>query len=215
MTGRFEPRATPLDHLVYGVPDLDRGVRDFESITGVRPVPGGRHSGYGTANYLVGLGSGRYLEIIGIDPDAPPMQGRRLFGIRSDQPTGLVTWAVRTHDIDGAVDSAREAGYDPGAPTDFARETATGETLRWRLTPDTIEASGGLTPFLIDWGHSPHPTRGGLTQLELTSFRLAGPQPERTRSELAALSVTDPVTLATRPTMRAVLTTPLGPVTLD
>jgi hypothetical protein len=204
----------PLDHLVYAVPDLGQGVRDFEAMTGVRPVAGGRHSGFGTANYLVGLGPGRYLEIIGIDPDAPPMQGRRLFGVTSHQPAGLLTWAARTDDIDRAVESARQAGYDPGTSMDFARQTTTGETLRWRLTPDTIDASGGLVPFLIDWGDSTHPTRQDLPELELTSFLLTGPRPDWIRSQLAALSVSTPVTLATRPAMLATLDTPRGPVTL-
>jgi catechol 2,3-dioxygenase-like lactoylglutathione lyase family enzyme len=58
-----------LDHLVLGVPDLEQGAAWFEEITGVRPAFGGRHA-TGTANYLVGLGGDRYLEIIGILPEA-------------------------------------------------------------------------------------------------------------------------------------------------
>ncbi|MCP3961868.1 MAG: VOC family protein [bacterium] len=37
-----------LDHLLWGVPDLERGVHDFAEATGVRAAAGGRHAGVGT-----------------------------------------------------------------------------------------------------------------------------------------------------------------------
>ena len=45
-----------VDHLVYGVPDLADGCDDMERRLGVRPAPGGRHAGLGTANALVAIG---------------------------------------------------------------------------------------------------------------------------------------------------------------
>ena len=52
-----------LDHLVYVARDLERGVDAIEEFLGVRPQYGGQHTGLGTHNALVGLGSGVYLEI--------------------------------------------------------------------------------------------------------------------------------------------------------
>lgn len=202
-----------LDHLVFGVPDLPAAVREFTVATGVRPVPGGRHPGFGTANHLVGLGDGRYLEIIGPDPDAPATPSRRLFGIDRARPATLLTWAVRTDDIDRAVETARHGGYDPGAPAAMSRRTAGGEVLRWRLTPDTIDATGGLLPFLIDWGGSAHPARG-LPELGLAELTLHGPDPDRLGRQLAALRVRIPVHEAAVHGLRAVLATPNGAVTL-
>ena len=209
MTGPFN-----FDHLVYGVPDLPAGVEEFTAATGITPVRGGRHAGYGTANYLVGLGHGRYLEIIGVDPDAPDTPPRRFFGIDPVRPPGLLTWAIRTDDIDRAVDAARHDGYDPGEPVDMSRRTASGDLLRWRLTPDTVDTTGGLVPFLIDWGGSTHPTRNRLPELGLASLTLCGPDPSGTGRNLAALGVRIPVHDAPRPGMRAVLVTPSGTVTL-
>lgn len=203
------------DHLVYGVPDLLAGVEQFTVATGVTPVRGGRHAGYGTANYLVGLGHGRYLEIIGVDPDARDTPPRRFFGIDPARPARLLTWAVRTDDIDLAVDTARQDGYDPGEPVEMSRRTADGELLRWRLTPDTVETTGGLVPFLIDWGESLHPTRNRPPELGLASLTLSGPNPSRTGRDLAALGVRLPVDDAPQPGMRAVLTTPNGTVILS
>jgi len=56
-----------LDHLVFAAPDLAAAVAQFTELTGVAPVPGGRHPGGGTANYLVGFGGAYrdgYLEIV-------------------------------------------------------------------------------------------------------------------------------------------------------
>ncbi len=63
---------------------------------------GGSHEGMGTVNFLIGLGAGAYLEIIGPDPDQPQPVGGRWFGIDRLTPL-IVTWAIRTADIDGSV----------------------------------------------------------------------------------------------------------------
>jgi hypothetical protein len=90
-----------MDHIVYAVPcGLMQAVAWFAGLTGVQPVRGGSHQGRGTTNFLVGLGAGVYL---GPDPNQPQPAGGRWFGI--DRLTGprIVTWAIRTADIDGSV----------------------------------------------------------------------------------------------------------------
>jgi hypothetical protein len=57
----------------------------------------------GTANFLVGLGASAYLEIIGPDPDQPQPVGGRWLGIDRLTAPRIVTWAIRTADIDGSV----------------------------------------------------------------------------------------------------------------
>jgi hypothetical protein len=71
-----------IDHIVYGVPRrLAQAVAWFTGLTGAQPARGGSHEGMGTANFLIGLGAGAYLEIIGPDPDQPQPVGGRWFGI--------------------------------------------------------------------------------------------------------------------------------------
>jgi hypothetical protein len=178
-----------LDHLVYAVPDLAAGVREFTAATGIRPTAGGRHVGRGTANYLVGLGNNAYLEIIGPDPDEPAPPERLTFGIERLTSSQLITWAVAVTDIDTTIARSRAHGYDPGDATTMSRRTADGELLQWRLTPDTVRDRGGVVPFLIDWGVSIHPTSRSLPSVGLESLRAISPQPDLTRRQLGALEV--------------------------
>jgi hypothetical protein len=116
----------------------------------------------GTANFLVGLGASAYLEIIGPDPDQPQPVGGRWLGIDRLTAPRIVTWAIRTADIDGSVAAAKVLGYDPGPPTSMSRRTDAGDVLPWRHTPPRVELNDGLVPFLIDWGSTPHPTSRDL-----------------------------------------------------
>jgi hypothetical protein len=201
-----------LDHLVWAAPDLKRAVADFEALTGVRPVQGGVHPDWGTANHLVGLGGGAYLEIVGPDPGRPPPGVPRPFGIDGLRSARLATWAVRTSDIRATIDAARAGGYDPGPAAEMSRLRADGVLISWRLT-----ASGeldGLVPFLIDWGPAEHPALGLGSQLELAGLRGVHPRPPEVLSALAALGVSLPVAEGSRPSLAATLRGPRGEVVL-
>ncbi|MFI6900800.1 VOC family protein [Nonomuraea sp. NPDC050394] len=201
-----------LDHLVYAVPDLLEGVAAFAGRTGVTPVEGGAHPG-GTANFLVGLGEGAYLEIIGPDPSVAGARPRA-FGLESLTAPALAAWAVRPADIDATVRQARQAGYDPGDVQPLSRRKPDGTLLEWRLTRRDDPAGVRPVPFLIDWGAAAHPSASGLPQLELVSFTIAHPEPGTLAADLKALGATAEVVVGESVALRAVLGTPEGPVTL-
>ena len=80
-----------MDHLLFACSDLDAGIRWFEATTGVAPEFGGVHTGRGTHNALVSLGTHTagapgvspnvYLELIAPDPaQAGEAGGERLKG---------------------------------------------------------------------------------------------------------------------------------------
>jgi hypothetical protein len=65
-----------LDHLVVAARTLDEGAAWCADTLGVAPEAGGRHALMGTHNRVLSIaGPGwprGYLEIIAIDPEAPP-----------------------------------------------------------------------------------------------------------------------------------------------
>jgi Glyoxalase-like domain len=136
-----------IDHLVYAAPDLAAAVDDLEGRLGVRAKAGGKHLDIGTHNALLALGPRIYLELIGPDPDQPQPANPRPFGIDELAAPRLVGWALGCDDIDAAVATARQRGYDPGDPIDMQRAASSGEVLRWRLTLNAL--GGGPLPFLI------------------------------------------------------------------
>ncbi|MFI5565139.1 VOC family protein [Amycolatopsis japonica] len=197
-----------LDHLVYAGPDLEEAVERVAELTGVMPVRGGRHVGFGTANYLADLGAGAYLEVVGPDPDQPEHIGPRPFGIDELTAPALITWAARVDGIDEAIAEARQRGYDPGEASEMSRTTDDGELLTWRLTG----AGGldGLAPFLIDWGSTPHPTTRGLPSIPLLMVTGVHPEPAAVEAAVRALGMDMLVRRDTKPGLVAVLTNSAG-----
>jgi hypothetical protein len=204
-----------IDHIVYGVPfRLAQAVAWFAGLTGVQPVRGGSHEGMGTANFLIGLGDAAYLEFIGPDPDQPRPAGGRWFGIDRLKAPRIITWAIRTADIDSSVATARALGYDPGQPTAMSRRSDAGDVLQWRLTPPQIELNEGLVPFLIDWGSTPHPTSRDLPLTRLTSWTAIYPTPGILQRPVAALGCQLDIAAGDPPALTAVIEGHRGPVTL-
>ncbi len=207
-------RAPAVDHLVYAVPDLDAAIDELEHRLGVRPMPGGKHAGLGTHNALLALGEGAYLEAIAPDPDQPAPARPRPFGLDTLRGPRLVTWAARVDDVDGCVDRARAAGYDPGQVVPLARDRPDGARLQWRLTMRQEAAGDGLVPFLIDWGTTTHPSRSAPAGCLLLALRAEHPRPDPIRQMLRALEVDLDVSAGPEPALIALLDTPRGRVEL-
>ena len=182
---RFTPTDVIIDHLVYGAPDLAAAVDDLERRVGVRAETGGKHLGIGTHNALLALGPRTYLEVIAPDPDQPRPASPRPFGIDELTTPRLVGWALCCDDIDAAVATARERGYDPGDPIAMQRTTPSGEVLRWHLTLNAL--GGGPLPFLIAWGDTPHPAVSAPHGLVLETLVIEHPDPSEIAGALAAL----------------------------
>ncbi len=203
-----------LDHLAYGVPDLDAARDELEERLGIRPMPGGQHRGISTHNAILALGEGVYLEVIAPDPNQPPPSRPRPFGLDALVDPRLVAWAAKAPDIDGRVKRARAAGYDPGNIIGLGRDLPDGGRLQWRLTfPDELEGDG-LVPFLIDWGSAPHPSVTAPQGCTLLSLRGEHPQPELVRPLLQALEVNLDVARGAAAVLIATLMTPKGEVQL-
>ncbi len=97
-----------IDHLVIGVADLDAGIREFEELTGIRPVYGGEHPNLGTHNALISLGDRTYLEILAPRPGANVTEFLQFLAELPELTP--VDWAVSTNNITETADRLASAG---------------------------------------------------------------------------------------------------------
>ncbi|WP_320179429.1 VOC family protein [Roseovarius pacificus] len=140
-----------LDHLAVAARTLEEGRAAVEEALGVRLQGGGRHPHFATHNLLLGLEDGLYLEVIAIDPDAPPPDYARWFDLdRFDGPPRLNTWICRSDDLTGEVVRFPQAGR----PVALSRGD-----LNWRMAvpDDGILPYDNLFPALIQWDCEAHP----------------------------------------------------------
>jgi hypothetical protein len=214
--------STEVDHLVVAAASLEQGVAWCEITLGITPGPGGKHLLMGTHNRLFSIASaafpGAYFEIIAVDPEAPPLPRRRWFGLddpalqhRIAETPRLVHLVARSRMLDTHRERLVNLGIDPGLPLAMSRDTMHGR-LAWQILvrDDGALQVGGALPTLIQWDGT-HPTENmpasGVALRELQLGGLA--QPVR---QLLALQG---VAHAPAPALRAVLSTPLGDVTLE
>ncbi len=209
------PNSCVIDHLVYAAPDLDAACAELEVRLGVRPSPGGHHTGRGTHNALLDLGDGAYLEVIGPDPDQPEPARPRGFGIDTLALARLVTWAAKAPDIEQRVARAKGAGYDPGTVQAMSRMRPDGVNLAWKLTLRDELAADGLVPFLIDWGDTPHPSATATKGCRLVTFRAEHPRPSEVVLLLEAIGERLEVREGPHPRLIAEIACPRGRVELS
>jgi len=203
-----------VDHLVYAAPDLMAAVEGLKGRLGVRAAPGGRHPAEGTRNFLMALGPACYLEVVGPDAEGPAPSRPRWFGIDFLGRPRLVAWAARAGDLDGAVAQAAAAGVTLGPVAAGSRETAAGQRLSWRFTDPRAVMEGGVVPFLIDWGQTPHPALTAPRGAVLEGLLGEHPEAERVRGVLEALGLDLEVRRGGEPGLVATIRSPLGMVEL-
>lgn len=202
------------DHLAVTAPTLAQGVEAIAAALGVPLAPGGAHPVMGTHNRLLSLGPREYLEVITIDPEAPPPARARWFGL--DTPPAaprLSNWIARCRGI------AAEAAQGPagaGVPIALSR----GE-LHWQMAvpEDGYLPFDGVFPALIEGPVGAAHPAGKLPDhgLRLLRLELCHPRAEELRALLAP-RLDEPrlwFTPAAAPGLRATIDTPKGPVVLS
>jgi hypothetical protein len=202
-----------IDHLAVAATSLDG--RELDDFLGVTLSPGGRHARMGTHNRLLRLGSGTYLELIAIDPDAATPGRARWFDLddpamRARLASGprLVHWVVR-------VDTTElpPLPIDVGAWEAFQRGD-----LSWQLTvrPDGTLPGDGVVPSLIcwsgsGWSGSAHPaTRLPDLGVRLEALELEHPRADEVQRQFDAVGLGQRCRPGAVPCIIAHLRTPGG-----
>lgn len=134
-----------IDHVLYGVRDLDEAAEWFRDSFGLHSVGGGAHPGWGTANAVLPTGHGQYVELIGVvDPSSDHPLARVLTALVSagDRPVAV---CLRPDDLDA---TARRLDLEI---TEGTRTNPGGVTLRWRMAGLQAAFGPDRLPFFIEW----------------------------------------------------------------
>ena len=130
-----------IDHVIYGVGDLDQAILTFAGDYGLTAMARSSHPEWGTMNAVVPLGPGQFLELLAIeDPTAtsPLVAGLRNLLRDGDRMAGV---CLRPVDLD-------EVAARLGLRIMSGERHEPGRTLRFRRT--VVESDPGM-PFFIDW----------------------------------------------------------------
>jgi hypothetical protein len=213
--GRLEARSLQmrLDHLVYGVPNLNQGIQVVEARTGVRARLGGQHPGRGTHNALLSLGGQQYLEIIAIDPEQADAAGLLFPELRTIAQPRLIAWAVAVDNLTEVATRAAAAEIEAVGPLEGSRVQADGRLLAWRTLRLISPSLPGL-PFFIEWGGATHPSQTSPSGCRLVCFQIEHTVPEALRHAFAKLNVPTSVIPGAHVRLTAQLSSPRGEIDL-
>jgi glyoxalase-like protein len=147
-----------IDHVVYGVQELEAAAARMKRDFGLGSVPGGRHPGWGTGNRIVPLGAS-YVELLAaVDPVEAGRSdlGQALLEAVAEGDRFL-GWCVATEDVEGV---AARLGLPVSAGS---RERPDGSVLRWRSAGLERALAEPSLPFFITWDvpDELHPGRDG------------------------------------------------------
>jgi hypothetical protein len=183
------PSSVPVDHVILSIDSLDRGIDLLRNATGITPIQGGVHPGRGTQNALLGLGQGRYLELIAPNPDDTTASARatattRRAYYRQFRRLTPVGWAVHVSDIGAERARLVTAGLRPGPITLGSRVMGDRRMLRWQ-TLNLWGQERGVLPFVIAWdATTPHPSTMAPAGCALSGLQIVSPNADSLRSAL-------------------------------
>lgn len=156
-----------VDHIMLGAANLDAGVRELESLTGIRAVYGGEHPHLGTHNAIVSLGPETYIEVIA--PRAGAKVSDDLADLAKLEHLTPVGWAVALDDVRALKQHLAKSGIKTTEPRPGSRTTPSGDVLRWETVG--IESPVDNAPFFIHWAEPrKHPAKsapGGCTLVNI------------------------------------------------
>jgi len=160
------------------------------------------------------------MEVVSIDPDQPPPDRPRWFGLDDLRVPRLVTWCAAlptgtAADLPSLLTAGRDAGIDLGEPRQGSRARDDGSVLRWTMTDPWADRAGGVIPFFIDWGDSPHPAGALPHDCRFVGVRVEHPDAERVAGWMRALGLDTSVEEGHAPRIIATLETPNGLVELS
>ena len=196
-----------IDHIILGVNDLNKGIEQFEALTGIKPVFGGVHPNSFSQNALVALDHEIYIEIMAPRPDAIVVPDDFL-ALEKLTPIG---WAVRTHNSIETRKNLKAAGIIASNRRHGSRSKPDGTLLNW--TTFDIDTRNDF-PFFIEWGTSTiHPSISSPAGCTFQSFHINTPYDAAMNTLITALPLNLTVSKTTETKLQLTINSPNGKVT--
>src|SRR5439155_20923124 len=123
-------------------------------------------------------------------------------------------WAAKGTDLEGIAKDAKKHGLDLGQVQFGSRRRPDGVLLAWRLTVAPELNAGGIVPFFIDWGETPHPASTLPKSCTIVALRAEHPDANRIQADLSALGLNIRVDKGAGPALIATIRTAHGDVEL-
>jgi catechol 2,3-dioxygenase-like lactoylglutathione lyase family enzyme len=207
-----QPDGTLVDHVVLGVPDIQKGLDYVESLTGLRPFAGEVSAG-ATRSFVsarLNLGGKQFLEVVGPNPTfegEPDGIGARAAALPGPR---LVFWVMGVRDLGAYLRDAVRAGY-PFNDTNHVRNGG----YEYRMGAIDAEAAPHI-PSVIEWksrddGEELAATVGS----RIVDFTVHHPEAQKVQKVYDALGIGMLVRHGDEPRLRLVLETPTDDVILS
>jgi hypothetical protein len=210
MQGVDDRTAADVDHIMWGVRDLDAGIAFLEARTGVKAVFGGVHPKRGTRNALISLGKSQYLEILALDPAQADVHDERVAQLERLSEPRVLTWAAATRNIEALDRRLRAAGLDTSGVAPGSRAKPDGTLLKWK----TLSLGGhgsDVVPFVIEWDPaSKHPSADSPGGCAIRQLRLEHPDPVKVNLILEAMGLRVRARQGAQARITVLLSTPRG-----
>ncbi|WP_167751437.1 VOC family protein [Lentibacillus salicampi] len=143
-----------IDHIVIAAKDPEQAARDFGKEYDIQITEGGRHANWGTYNYLAYFRNDCYIEWLGIFDETTAARSDNplihlLFRELAEGHEGAIQFALRTNQMDDAIQHLRKLDMPFTGPVRGSRQLPDGSLLEWRmLFPET---NWEVLPFMIEW----------------------------------------------------------------
>lgn len=135
-----------IDHAIVAVADPEEWAGTLRDRAGLVAVPGGRHEGTGTGNWIVPLGDS-YLELMTVVDRTQARQSPLGQWVLDETRNGdrLVAVCLRTDALDEVAARLGEQ------PEEMSRRAEADVVLRWRLVGLAAAMSDERLPFFMQW----------------------------------------------------------------
>ena len=163
---------------------------------------------------MLRIGEKTYLEFLAKDNLAEPVHTQTWMGLDLLQSDKVTRWSLATQDVEHDAGFLKK--YDEHlAPVEIGSRASTdGTMLNWLMTNVLPSPEVEAAPFLLDWKKSTHPTVGLPLQCSIKSFTIEHPESELLKKLLEKLECPIDVYTANETSLKLILDTPKGDITL-